>query len=445
MIFALKRGFDPSYSNTSTARLTPARLQSRVGLLLLLYILFFFPDTTLYAAADTTIVTFVQAPMDIMNRTITGRFAFPKSNSEYRQILMIYSLECSSHGCDPWDRVSTVGVRYPSNHPGSGEEVVTEIGRLITPPERAGRWVLDVTDYRSLLRDSVTLSNFINTSIGGGSGFLVTILFKFVAGEHDLEAYRVENLWSGLPVYGDPGRPVEQFLPPIGMKADREADFVRVNITATGHGEGNSEGAATYSRKLHELSVADTTFRHYLWRDDCADLSGTPDDEWWKRPRAGYCLGDVVFPWRLDISRYAAPGVLYTLDYSVEPYVNECRPRPDPCPCDDCTYSIIGHSPPFYWIESQAISYRIVDEVGDDLLMVEPGDRPGVVRITPRLSQPSPIDIQVQELGGELIYRRQTSSISEQVFTLDLSTTPGVYLLRVVTPQGTLRRRLDIR
>lgn len=380
-----------------------------------------------------------------MNRTATGRFAFPTSNSRYRQILMIYSLECSAQGCDPWDRVSTIAVRRPSAEPGSDAEEVTEIGRLITPPDRGGRWVIDVTDYRSLLRDSVTLSNYINTSTGGGDGFLVTIVFKFIAGEPDLEAYRVENLWSGLPVYGDPDNPIERFLRPIGMKADPEADFIRVNVTVTGHGEGNSEGGATYSRKYHELSVADTTFRHDLWRDDCGDLPGTPDDAWWKRGRAGYCFGDVVRPWRLDISRFAAPGGLYTLDYAVEPYVNECRPRPDPCPCDDCTYGIIGHSPPFLWMESQVISYRIVDEVGDDVLRVEPGERPGVVRVTPRLPEPSPVNIQVQDLEGNRIYGRLASDISERTFTLDLSTTPGIYLLKVVTPERTLRRRLDIR
>ena len=146
------------------------------------------------SAADTTVVTFLHAPLDIMNRTATGRFALPEENDRYRQILMVYTIECSARGCDTWDRVSTIGVRVPPQTPGTGEDRVVEIGRIVTPPDRGGKWVLDVTDYRSLLRDSVTLTNYINTAIGGGEGYLVSIAFHFIAGEPDLEAFRVENL-----------------------------------------------------------------------------------------------------------------------------------------------------------------------------------------------------------------------------------------------------------
>lgn len=397
----------------------------------------------LRSATDTTIVTFLHAPLDIMNRTATGRFALPAENLGYRQILMVYTIECSLRGCDTWDRVSTIGVRLPSGEPGSDAERVVEIGRIVTPPDRGGKWVLDVTDYRSLLRDSITLTNYINTAIGGGEGYLVSIAFHFIAGEPDLEAFRVENLWNGLPVYGDPANPTERFLRPIGLKADPDADFVRVRVTAVGQGEGNTDGAATYSRKLHTLSIADTTFEHYLWRDDCAELPGTPDEERWRMPRAGFCLGDVVHPWSLDISRYALPGTLYTVDYSVEPYVNECRPRPDSCPCDDCSYLVVGHSPPYWWIESQAISYRVVDPATEEELRVEE-ESGGILLVTPRLAEPVPIEIQVRDLDGNEVYRQRTAEIGTRTFRIDLSTTPGVYLLRVVTPERVLRRRMVI-
>ncbi len=414
-----------------------------IGLTIIpLFFLFTLPSQ---AANDSTVVTFVRAPVDIMNRTATGRFAFPTSNLAYRKILMIYSIECPAKGCDPWDRVSTIAVIRPSTTPGASEDEVIEIGRLITPPSRGGSWVMDVTDYRSLLRDSVTLSNYVKTSIGGGQGFQITITFRFIAGSPDVEAFKVENLWNGLPVYGDPDNPIERFLRPIGMKADNDADFVQLNIVATGHGQGNTDGAARYSRKLHELSVADTTFSHYLWRDDCADLPGTPDIEEWKRSHAGFCLGEVVSPWKLDISRYAQPGNLYTVDYSVEPYINECRPGNIPCPCEDCKYEILGHTAPFYWIESQAISYRIVDEASEDQLGIRTTGQPGIIDITPRLTQASPIEIQVRTIDGEEIYRRLAAGITERTFRLNLATTPGVYILRVITPEKILRRRLVVR
>lgn len=406
-------------------------------------LIFFLACPPLPAATDTTVTTFIRAPLDIMNRSATGRFALLPENDEYSRIIMVYTIECSQRGCDPWDRVSTIGVQRPSESTDPDDIRVVEIGRIVTPPDRGGRWQMDVTDYRSLLRDSVTLTNYVNTSIGGGEGYLVSISFHYIAGDPDVEAFRVENLWNGLPIYGDPARPIEKFLRPIGLQADPEADFVRVRVTTVGQGEGNTDNAATYSRKLHTISVADTLFERYLWMDDCADLPGTPDEERWQRPRAGFCLGDVVRPWSIDISRYAEPGSLYTVDYSVEPYINECRPSADDCPCDNCTYLVVGHSPPHYWIEAQAISYRIVDPVNDSEVRVEYPE-PGVIAVTPILERAVPLSIRIRSLDGELVYARQTETTTTRTFTIDLSTTPGVWLLRVETPDRVMRRRIVI-
>ena len=112
-----------------------------------------------------------------------------------------------------------------------------EIARIITPYDITGgdrpgscTWILDVTDYQSLLHDSVTLRTYIESWIGDDRGWLVTIRFAFIPGYSELEPYKVVNLWIGEHlVYGDPDNPIESYLEPMEVQIDAEAVAVIVN------------------------------------------------------------------------------------------------------------------------------------------------------------------------------------------------------------------------
>lgn len=391
---------------------------------------------------DTTITTFLYEPIDIAHRRAVKTFYFPDSTFHYQKIVMLYTINCPSNGCDPWDRVSTVTVTQKDS---IGEELY-EIARIVTPYGRDGTWAVDVSDYRSLLRDSVTLANYIQTSIGGGQGFLVTISFQFIAGVPDLEPYRVENLWAGLLEYGNPDKPLERLLKPLILKPDRNAAFAKARIVTTGHGEGNTDGAATWSKRRHDLVIGSTTFSHLLWRDDCDQTTPAPQQGSWEESRAGYCPGSVVRPWDNDISGLISATNTFTADYNIEPYENHCRPGVVPCLCPSCNYDDVTHDMPFYWIESQIIYYRIPSEPQQLPLEISTHNSTGIPLLRPSFTTPVDITISITNLSGEMVLLQKGRQVTNQPFPLDLSSTPGTYLLKVVTSSGEVaRHRIEIR
>jgi hypothetical protein len=296
-------------------------------------------------------------------------FNFPPLDEAYEQVLLYYTIECPGPpgDCDPWDRLGYLQVLR--DEPGVGI-VPYEIARIITPYDITGgsypgscTWMLDVTDYRFLLHDEVTLSNYIETWMGDDRGWIVTITFEFYPGVPELEAYRVENLWRDYRVvYGEPADPIEDHLQPTLVGLDPETVAAKLRSAVTGHGQGNTDNAAEFSNKWHEVVVNGNQISHQLWRSDChANLCSPQGGTWWYS-RAGWCPGDKVDPWDVDITEYITPGGAVDLDYNVQPYENFCRPTNPDCidgtTCPDCDYNYSGHTEPHYAMAIQLILYR---------------------------------------------------------------------------------------
>ena len=296
-------------------------------------------------------------------------FEFPPEWMQWSQILLEYTIGCPTEtgDCDPWDRLGHLRVVEIDS---TGAEIHTEIARVITPYDITGgtrpdscTFVLDVTDYESLLHDSVTLSNYIESWMGNEYGWVVTIRFGFIPGTNELEAFRVENLWQyGHLVYGDPANPIESYLNPQIVEIPSEAVAVKFRAITTGHGQGNTDNAAEFSYKWHEIVTNGVPDGHYLWRDDCPQNTCSPQGGTWPYNRAGWCPGDKVDPWDVDVTGWVTPGEPAEFDYNVEEYENYCRPNnPDCIPgvtCADCNYNYTGHTEPHYTIQGQVIFYR---------------------------------------------------------------------------------------
>jgi hypothetical protein len=294
-------------------------------------------------------------------------FAFPPSGA-WSEILLFYTIECpeAPGDCDPWDRLGHVRV---ISHDSTGAEVHYEIARIVTPYDITGSgypgsctWIIDVSDYETLLRDSVTLRSYIETWIGGDRGWIVTIRFAFIPGETELEPYQITNLWTyDYLVFGDPARPIEDYLVPVEVSLDPQAVAFKVVATVTGHGQGNTDNAAEFARKWHEIRVGETIYGHYLWRPNCAANECSPQGGTWSLPRAGWCPGKDVRPWGVDITSAVSPGAVATLDYNIEAYENLCRPDNPECrdgvTCGDCDYNSTGHTEPNFCFNAQLIQY----------------------------------------------------------------------------------------
>jgi hypothetical protein len=292
------------------------------------------------------------------NEARSRTFAFPALTTAVRKVVLTITLDCPAGGCDPWDRSATVFVKGVDE---AGRQDTFEIARFITPYGRGCSWTADVTDYRGLLAGTVELGFRIETYIGGQKGWLVSLELDFTPGEPTRRVIGVRNLWRGSPEYGNPDNPIGSFFSERKEPIRSHVTAAKLRFCVTGHGQGNTDNAAEFARKLHGVLVNGTDHLHELWRADCDKNPCSPQAGTWQYARAGWCPGSVVVPWDIDLGAAAHPGASVTLRYHVESYVNLCRPvagcGASNCSGGNCAYDGGGHTEPIYWVESQLISY----------------------------------------------------------------------------------------
>lgn len=340
-----------------------SRFRFFVSTSLLLFAISLLPANNI-KAADTTWVTTFNQNFQNWADVHYADFSLPStSNFQYSKILMFYTIGCPSAGCDPWDRLGWIKLYVDSTEN-------YEIARVITPYNIVGGgypgqcvFVIDVTDYMTLLQGNVRLGSYIESWIGGSRGWLVTVKFAYISGQLQNVPYKVVNLWQqSRIVYGDPSIPPETFLPGRIVQTDPFTTEAKTRIINTGHGQGNTHNAAEFSAKTHNLNVAGNFLNHTLWRTDCNVNPCSPQGGTWQYARAGWCPGADVIPWDQNITSLFTPGQQLSIDYNLEAYENFCRPNNPQCvsgvTCIDCNYNYTGHTEPHYTIEGQLILYK---------------------------------------------------------------------------------------
>ena len=317
---------------------------------ILLYIIL-LQYSVLYS--DTTVVAFdaVHHYFGSMgnNRTVIDTIQFPDSNSAYSDIIMHINLDCPAGGCDPWDRKAKLSVHHLNEW--------FEIGRYVTPYGVECGWDIDVTDYRSILKGEVIFRSYIDTWVQ--PGWLVSIEFEFITGipEHPFTSLR--NIWNyDYVIYGDPNNPVNISTVTEYVPEDTEDAYLR--MITTGHGQGNTDNAAEFSNKRHDILInGESSYIHNFWRDNCEYNQCSPQNGTWQYDRAGFCPGDKVTPLDFSILDYSLPGDTLQMNYILENYFNECSPNNFSCvngvTCSSCNYNNSGHTEPFYYIGSHLI------------------------------------------------------------------------------------------
>ena len=317
---------------------------------ILILISFFY---TINLFADTTIVALDRVHHSFgnsgNNRVFIDTLLFPQDINSYSDITMNVNLECPSGGCDPWDRKAQISI-YNFNE-------WFEIGRYVTPYGVECGWSFDVTDYRSLLKDNIIIRSYIDTWVE--PGWLVSINFDFISGVPEHPNVTVRKVWnySNL-VYGDDINPIN--IPSYNGYIPNDVNNAYLRMVTTGHGQGNTDNAAEFSYKLHDIYVNDSpTFVHNFWRSDCESNDCSPQNGSWTYDRAGFCPGDKIYPVDFNLLETLIPGEEMKIDYILQEYYNACSPNNPACvdgiTCTECNYNYNGHTEPFYFIESQLI------------------------------------------------------------------------------------------
>ena len=396
--------------------------------------------------AQVTVNTFDEA-LHTGGSTISDVFTFPADNSTYSQILMHFNLSCPAGGCDPWDRYAHIQVEK--------DGVKYEIGRYVTPYGNDWcDWTLDVTEYRDLLEGDVTLFSHIET---WQNGWEITIDFEFVTGSPDYTAIKIDNLWQDYRmIYGDTiFKKLDLEERSVVIPSNSEKTVVR--IVQTGHGQGNTDNAAEFSPKTHDLVVdAQTVFANFLWKDDCNTNPCSPQGGTWQFARAGWCPGEQVSPTDYDITNFVTPGQAVSLDYVLEPFFNECSPWNPDCDngitCANCVYDGNGHTEPHYKISIQLINYAnsefaSTEKVTPDPfgLNVYPNPSLGWYRVSLNNPTGEELSLQVADLAGKMVLHQHLGNAPQYVYDLALAELPaGTYFLIVTGSQHTARKLLQL-
>jgi hypothetical protein len=337
------------------------------------------PSTSI-VAFDKTLVCFGNGGTGPCSRTVDKPVTFPTTGS-FAKIVMRVSLTCPTNGCDPWDRVGSIQlVQRPTTD--GGASTLIELGRFMTPYGiRAGTnappvWDIDVTELRPLLSGDVTLRAFIDTWVPQGNaaqyggGWLVGVSFEMTGGVAAKDPMVVVPIWSWKTtgsdptqvVYGDPGKPIAQSLPPQQLALPSGPKSWGVRSIITGHGQANLDNCAEFCSRNHTWTVGGVATQKAMWRTDCASF---PSSGTYRYSRAGWCPGASVIPWDFDVTAAIGTSTSTTIAYDVDAYMNTCNgSAPDGGMCtgcqsgESCNYDGAGHTQPFYYVSSLLIGFR---------------------------------------------------------------------------------------
>ncbi|NUP07467.1 MAG: hypothetical protein HOW73_15565 [Polyangiaceae bacterium] len=318
---------------------------------------------------DTTVTPFEATHFyftgDDNKRVNDAEATFPDEGL-YERIILHVSLDCPDGGCDPWDRVASLGIVSAKGTNGEPDTEI-ELARFITPFHVKAAWDIDVTDLRPLLSGTVTLRGFIDTWVGPGSpygdGWLLTASFEMTGGVPEKRPVAVIPVWNRTSViYGDPAKAIPGQVPAAEVTLPAGASSFALRSLITGHGQGNADNCAEFCDREHTLTVGTAAHTQLVWRDDCETTAAPNQQGTWQYPRAGWCPGADVLPWIVDVTADISGGGSATFGYDVEAYENTCRP--DSAVCTGCTlgtsceYDGGAHTEPNYQVSTLLIAYE---------------------------------------------------------------------------------------
>jgi hypothetical protein len=173
-----------------------------------------------------------------------------------------------------------------------------ELARVITPYANGfaltwlHTWTFDVTDFASLLRDSVLIRVFYD---GYSDGFAATVRFECIEGTPHRPVVALHNLWHGGFPYGKPGDPISNYLKQTKRFVPSTARSVYVHVLPSGHGGGGNENCSEFCSKRYYLRVNGFQYpARSIWRNTCGLNAISPQPGTWIYDRANWCPGDKV-------------------------------------------------------------------------------------------------------------------------------------------------------
>ena len=278
---------------------------------------------------------------------------FPNGSVTYEKVLMEYTLGCASGGCSDWDYTTQIYLMHGLNRLDSNIAQVDtlsqnplvldttwnvfevtepfELGRVITPyggymaNNQNGftnnwnhRFLFDVTDYQTLLRDSVNIRAHYS---GWSSGFSVKLRFLFIEGTPARTVDTIINLYRGSFGYQNSAQFESQHLPQRTVFVPNSIAAARLHVITSGHGFDNNVYCAEFCQRWYRIFTNGTQrYQKNMWRDDCGLNPIYPQGGTWLYDRADWCPGLDVVGSNYELGGYLTVGDTNTIDMDLQNY-----------------------------------------------------------------------------------------------------------------------------
>lgn len=311
--------------------------------------LFLFASTTFAATGDTTIIvahssTNLASPPSNDDIWVT----FPNTGTTYQKIIMRFTLGCGTPACSHWDYTVNASLGKKSGSLDSSIVAIDtvahdttwsvsehvnfiEVGRLITPYGNYMDWgwpvnqrhgfdsswthpyLYDVTDYASVLRDSVSVRVHYD---GWSDAFRAKVEFIFIEGPPSRTVENVQQIYNSYYGYANSADFENQVIAKTFSIAPNVTS-AKVAINITGHGSQGEFDPHSFYLKVNGNQVYSKLF----WKDDCDINPVSPQGGTWILHRANWCPGDKVPVYEADITPYITPGQNVSVDLDLDDFV----------------------------------------------------------------------------------------------------------------------------
>lgn len=246
------------------------------------------------------------------------------TNKTFRKIRLHYILgryACPSgtQYCGSWDYTTQVYAK-----PANADTV--EIARIITPyatdwltANRTHDFVVDVTDYSSILNGNL---DFRYKYDGYSWGFTLTLKLEMIEGTPPMNALSVKNIYDGYYSYGNTSAPIENYLIEKEYQYNTPAAKAFIKNTISGHGSDDN-GCGEFCSKYYDLKInGSAVSQKQLWKSDCGLNDISPQTGTWLYERANWCPGQIVYPINHDISSITSASSNFSVNIDMEPYTS---------------------------------------------------------------------------------------------------------------------------
>lgn len=282
------------------------------------YFNFEYDRNTRLEAEDATIVTAWDG--QILEEYDETDVTFPDDLSGFDTLEIDLSAWCpdadvpEQGNCGAWDYLAHIRLQDAND-----EEKYWEMARFITTYHRAGRYIVDATPMLALIQGGKRHIRYNFAPSWNTQPTLTELHFRLTNQGKGHRPTKLVELWNGggyNPTYNDNKDDIEVEIP-------ASAKRVELRTIITGHG-GDTNNCAEFCDHEHHFTVGTKSFTQEFpdVGDNLACMKRVAEGvipnqsgTWWFG-RGGWCPGQEVDPWIVDVTDEAKPGEKITVKYN---------------------------------------------------------------------------------------------------------------------------------